>query len=209
MNNMNKQLLPVLLLLATLIGSPGCASSSVPSATGFISDYSQLKKVDSSTVRYVSPQLAQYRSFIVDPVQIRTRGSGELSGEQRAEVARYFHTKFVAALETNGYRLTRDASAGTARVRLALTDVQEAKWWLNVMPTTKLTGAGVGGASMEGEVIDSITGEQLAAVVRSGRGSQFELDTFSQLDDVKDVIDSWAKEAEKRLRELRAVRAGR
>lgn len=39
-------------------------------------------------------------------------------------------------------------------MRLALTDVQKATWWLNVMPTSKVTGAGVGGASMEGEVID-------------------------------------------------------
>ena len=34
-------------------------------------------------------------------------------------------------------------------------------------------------------------------MVRRGnrRGNQFELDTFSELDDIKDVIDKWAKEA--------------
>jgi len=31
---------------------------------------------------------------------------------------------------------------------------------------------------MEAEVIDSATGEQLAALVQAGRGNQFELDTF-------------------------------
>ena len=66
-----------------------------------------------------------------------------------------------------------------------------------------MTGAGLGGASMEGEVVDSVTGKQLGAVVQSGKGNQFELDTFSELDDVKDVIDSWAEAAGKRLKELR------
>ncbi len=46
-------------------------------------------------------------------------------------------------------------------------------------------------------------GKQLGAVVQSGKGNQFELDTFSELDDVKDVIDDWAEAAGKRLKELR------
>ncbi len=45
---------------------------------------------------------------------------------------------------------------------------------------------------MEGEVIDSVTGEQLAAVVQSARGSQFELDQWEQ--------------AEHQLQELRSCR---
>lgn len=202
---MIKQLSTVSLLLIAFLVLQGCSSTAVP-RTGFISDYSKLVKVDSNTVRFISPNLGDYNSFIVDPVQIRTTKSTSLTRVQRAEAANYFHRKLVEVLRKNGYQVTQHAGVGTVRVRYALTEIQDATWWLNVMPTSKVTGAGVGGASMEGEVIDSITGEQLAAVVRTGKGNQFELDTFDALDDVKDVIDKWVKDAEKRLHEFREGR---
>ena len=76
---------------------------------------------------------------------------------------------------------------------------------ISLSQASKLTGAGTGGASMEGEVVDSVTGKQLAAVVKRGKGSQFTLNVGSTAKDVETVIDQWAKEAEERLRELREV----
>ena len=105
--------------------------------------------------------------------------------------------------------MTDQPGVGVARLRLAMTNIKQGKWWASIHPGSKLAGAGTGGASMEGEVIDSVTGKQLAAVVRSGSGDQFELDHFDRLDDIKDVINKWAKDAEKRLRELRENPAGR
>ncbi len=185
----------------------GCGSTPPPQ-TGFISDYSNLQKVGENKMRYISSGLAEYDTFIVDPIQMRGGEESELTAQQKADVAQYFHDRFVEVLKNGGYRLTGDAGVGTARVRLALTDIQSATWWMNLHPGSKLTGAGTGQASMEGEVIDSVTGEQLAAVVKSGKGNQFELDTFDALDDIKDVIDGWAKEAEQRLRELREGGSG-
>jgi hypothetical protein len=92
-------------------------------------------------------------------------------------------------------------------VRVALTDINESTWWLNLHPASKISGVGTGGASMEGEVVDSITGRQLGAVIQSGKGSQFELDTFNRLDDVKDAINTWAENAGNRMAELRASNA--
>ena len=79
----------------------------------------------------------------------------------------------------------------TARVRIALTDVKKSKWYLSLHPVSKLTGSGTGQATMEGELLDSVTGAQIAALVESQRGNQFELDTFSELDDARDAIDQW------------------
>jgi hypothetical protein len=56
---------------------------------------------------------------------------------------------------------------------------------------------------MEGEIIDSVTGNQLAAVVQAGKATQFKLDSFSTLNDVKETIDEWAKTAGERLDDLR------
>ena len=193
-------------LIGLVSGIGGCASSPPP-RTGFISDYSLLERIDDSKARYVSPALARYQSFMVDPVQFRAvTDPPVLTPDERAEVANYFRDAFVIVLRDNRYTVTDRAGAGTARVRIAITDIKASVWWMNLHPGSKLSGAGTGGASMEGEVIDSVTGEQLAAVVKSGRGNQFELDTFNKLDDFKDVIDRWAEEAEDRLRELRETR---
>lgn len=52
---------------------------------------------------------------------------------------------------------------------------------------------------------DAVTGEQLAAVVQTGVGSQFTVLNFSTVSDVKSTIDQWVKNACDRLDELRAA----
>ena len=54
---------------------------------------------------------------------------------------------------------------------------------------------------MEAELVDSITGEQIMAVVKSRSGNQFSLDGYSKWSDVKVAIDKWAKVLQKRLAE--------
>lgn len=184
----------------------GCASAPPP-RTGFIGDYSKLKKIDDRTMRHISPQLREYNAYIVDPVQIRAKRD-DIKSEQRAEIARHMSDALVKVLTAGGYRVATQPGVGVARVRVAITDIQDAKWYLNVHPATKLTGAGRAGASMEAEVVDSVSGEQLAAAIRSGRGKEFELNPFSTIDDVKSVLDQWAKDAGERLKELREPRSG-
>jgi hypothetical protein len=156
-------------------------------------------------MRYIAPKLRDYNAYIVDPVQI-SAGDKHLDPEQRAEVARYLQDAMVRVLEEGGYQVVSEPGVGVARFRVAITGIQDAKWYLNVHPGTKVTGAGRGGASMEAEVIDSVSGEQLAAAIRAGKAKQFELNPFSTIDDVKGVIDRWAKDAGERLKELRSAR---
>ena len=193
-----------LTLLAIALTS-GCAS--MPEQSGFISDYSRLEKVGEAEMRFIAPKLREYEAYIVDPVQIRThRDPPILKPKERAEVANYMKEAVEKILIKRDYQLANEAGVGVARIRVAVTDIQKSTWWLNLHWATKLSGVGTGGASIEGEIIDSVTGKQLAAWVRAGRGNQFELDMFSSLDDAKDVIDEWAKDAGKRLDELRAAK---
>jgi len=189
-------------LSTTIATLTGCAST--PAPTGFLSDYAKLEKIETGKMRYISPQLREYSVYIVDPVQIRIARE-QIKPEQRAEVARYMQDALTRVLRDGGYKLTSQPEVGAARLRVAITDIQEAKWYLNVHPATKATRAGRAGASMEAEVIDSVTGAQLAAAIRSGKGKQFELNPFSTIDDVKNVIDQWAKDAAARLQELRGI----
>jgi hypothetical protein len=90
-----------------------------------------------------------------------------------------------------------------ARFRLAITDLDKSSPVLNAIPQTKLVGTGLGGASMEGELLDSVTGEQIAAVVQSQVGKRLSLEGLSKWGDAKAVIDDWAETFVERLDEAR------
>ena len=203
---MNRHTTPLTFTLAAFF-LIGCAAPPPP-RTGFISDYSRLEPDGDNRAIYLAPELKDYRAFIIDPVEVReVKDPPVLTPKERAEVADYLREAAARALQNAGYAQDPGTGTGSARVlriRLALTDIHRTTWWLNLHPGSKATGAGAGGAAMEAEALDATTGQQLAAAVLSAKGNQFEIDTFSKLDDVKDVIDQWAREAEKRLTELRA-----
>jgi hypothetical protein len=181
----------------------GCAGQASP-PSGFLADYSHLEAQDDGSLRYLGPKMREYNSYILDPIEIREQKSPPvLTPQQSADVAKYFNQSLAKELTRRGYHVVNEPAVGVARVRIAITGVQKSTWWMNLHPASKLSGVGTGGAAMEGEVIDSVTGEQLAAAIQGGKGSQFELDTFSQLDDVKDAIDGWTKRMGERLDQLR------
>ncbi len=180
----------------------GCAST--PEPIGFLSDYSRLEKTGQSRMGFVSSQLNAYNAFMIDPVELRIqRDKPVLNDEQKAEVANYFRTTFERSLREKNYKIVAASGPRVARLRAAFTDVKKSKWYLNLHSATKATGMGAGGASMEAEIIDSVSGEQLAGAIVSGKGNQFELDHFKALDDVEDVIDGWAKTLADRIEDLR------
>jgi len=197
-----------LLACVLALTGAGCTSSSPPPPSGFLSDYSALEVADDDgTHRYASPELKNYNAFIVDPVELRNQGKKtSVRTAEQTEVARYFTESLADTLRRHGYRVVDTPGAGVARFRVALTDIQASKWWRNHQPQA-VEASGTGGAAMEGEVVDSVTGRQVAAVIQRGQGQQAALDEFSTLDDVKDTIDQWTRSAAARLDEIR-IRAG-
>lgn len=187
------------MMLLTLLPLAGCRSDPPP-RTGFLSGYDKLEEIDRNTYRYLSKDLVKYKVFVIDPVEVRVgEGDSRLSAEQIDQAAAHFTNRLTEQLRAAGFSTLPGKGwpgypANTLRVRFALTDARSARVLLNLHPGSKLTGAGTGGAAMEGEIVDPATGRQLAAFVQSGRGSQFELDQFNRLDDVKDVIDDWVED---------------
>lgn len=188
-----------LLVFVALVA--GCASKPALTQTGFLSDYSQLEPVDSDRMRYESPAATQYHSFVVQPVQILVP-AGTFDSDEQAELAQYFRQAFEDAIADSGYAIANSPGTGVASVRLALTDVATSTWWKKIHPVSRAIGAGTGGGAMEAEVVDSVTGDQIAAVIQAGSGNQFRLTNFSTIADVKSAIDGWARIAAQRLREL-------
>jgi hypothetical protein len=72
---------------------------------------------------------------------------------------------------------------------------------MSVVPTANIIGIGLGGASMEAEVVDSLTGEQIGAVIESQKGKRLSLKGLSKWGDAKAVMNGWAKRFKERLDE--------
>jgi hypothetical protein len=181
----------------------GCASKPPAMQTGFLGDYSNLKEVNDSRMTYVSPELAQYNTFIIDPLEF-TFPPEKLTPQQRADVANHFNRRLVELATNEGFTVTTTPGVGVGRVQVALTGVANSSWWKKIHPVSRMAGAGTGGAAMEAEIIDSVTGAQVAAVVQAATGNQFNFTNFSTVADVNSAIDRWAATASRTLKELRA-----
>jgi hypothetical protein len=174
--------------------------------TGFLSTYNNLEKVGNKRMQYLSRDLVtKYDKVIIDRVQVLVHSEEPvMTAEERNEVVSYFQEALERVFTDEGYEVVSEPGPRTARLRFAITDVQRSSMWASLHPASKLMGAGTGGASMEGEALDSVTGRQLGAVIQASKGSQFDLDYFDGIADVKDAIDGWAKQAPRTFERLRA-----
>ena len=204
---MRKTSVLMVVVVGLMLIQCGCGSEGA-ARTGFLTDYSQLRKESSSTLRNVNQRsLAKYSSFIVDPVEVHfPRGSkavehrtnGKLTQRQLTDLTNYMHAKIVEAVRNSGNKIAYQPTAGVARLRVALTDLDRSSA-ASLMPAAKIIGAGVGGASMEAEIVDSMTGEQIGAVVESKTGSKMPFANLGEWDAAKQVINDWAKRLQARL----------
>lgn len=183
-----------------------CASAPAPTRSGFLSSYDALETRSDSHSEFISPALHDYRALLIDPVEIRAAETA-LATDEAAAAADHFHAAAVRVATDAGIPLADAPAPGVARLRLALTDIAGSTWWAKIHPAARFSGAGTGGAAMEAEITDSLTGAQLAAAVRADPGNQFNLTAFSTLDDVKGAIDKWAADAAARLRDARGQSA--
>lgn len=167
----------ILGLVGVLMQS-GCGPKR-PETVGFLSDYSHLEPVSETSSKYTNTEydLGDYSNFILDPVVVRFHGGTEepeLSRKELAELRQHMFAEVHNAI-LNDYNIVRRPGPGVARIRIAITDV------------------GPGGASMEAEVLDSQTGEQMGAIIESQKGKMFSLEGLSKWGDTKAVMRRWAR----------------
>ncbi len=187
------------LVTTILCGAVGAQS---PAATGFLTDYTRLKAGETSEdaeYSYVNRErLKQYNAFIVEPVLVhfyeKSKAHQKLTQEEIAIFMIYTHAQLVQGLTDGGYRVVAEPGPGVALLRLALTDIVTSKWYLNVLPQTRIMGAGLGGTAMEAELLDSQSGQQLAAVIDRRKGARVGGGSgMTKLDLARGVIRRWAE----------------
>ncbi len=183
----------------------GCAAPvTEQDRTGFISDYSQLEKAGDTLYIYLGPRVARYSRFRIDGPEIlfdpNVGKSDKFTDEEIEKLKQYFRNQLTKALtENNGFSVVEEPGEGVATIRLGVTALDASLGLLNVAVTTKITGAGLGGAAMEGEMVDSLTGEQLGAWIRWGSGSRVTRAGFTRLGDAKLQINRWTNDMRQRI----------
>lgn len=195
------------LWLPLLVVVGACATIDEPEQTGFLSDYSKLERDTDNQWLYAQAKTAAYSKFHIEPVSVLMDPANEekFSPEEIEELKEFFVTKMTEALtQDDGYEVVSEPGPGVATFRLAITEIDASIAALNITIYTKATGAGLGGIAAEGEIVDSVTREQLAAAIRWGTGSRVLRAGLSKLGDAKLVIDGWAKDIRKRIDQAHA-----
>ncbi|TDI75643.1 MAG: DUF3313 domain-containing protein [Bacteroidetes bacterium] len=196
MKNLTKFALELIALQLCLCA---CAAPvSVTDQSGFLSDYSRLEKIDDNMLRFIDESAPNLSSFIVDPVVITFRQPPDeqvFTDEELAKLTDYYEEAVIDALSKDeGYPIVEYPGPGVGRIGIGITNVEETIGILNLSIYTKITGLGLGGASFEGEIVDSVSGKQFAAAVRWGTGSRILKAGITHMGDAKIAINRWAKD---------------
>ena len=185
--------------------------------TGFLQNYAQLQPgtKDQALLVYINPNArwSQYTKVLIAPVTFWGDSSSKVSIQDQQQLCSYYYNKLNEDLAKK-FQLADRPGPGVMTVRVALTDPTTATPVLRsvsvVVPQARLlnsvtnlaTGSYgfVGSAQSEAEVIDSQTGERLAAAVdkRSGGLSVKNADVW-RWGDAQNAMDYWAQQMADRL----------
>jgi len=188
--------------IGTLSLVSACTTIEEPERSGFLSTYENLALVSDNHLSFAGDKPDQYSGFIVDkPILLFTpdEDKPKFTTKELEDLVTFFHDAIAKALSKDnnngaGFLIVTEPGDGVARVRVGINDVQQTVGALNIVIYTKITGAGLGGVAAEGELIDSLTGEQIAAAVRWGTGSRLLRAGFTHTGDAKIAINHWTRD---------------
>jgi hypothetical protein len=210
----------VVALVAFALTAVACAGTrgrrSLPEESGFLRDYSQLTEREGAAVKlsYVNSRAAWsgYDAVWIESVSMWANSkTSKVKPEDRQMLIDFFYQALHDELSKN-FRIVDGPRPGVLQFRAALTEAKGAnvplKAITTIVPQLRLisTAVGVGAdivatvgeATIEAEVLDSMTKERLAAGVdqRAGKKAFTQLKTWS---DVKAACEHWAKALRERL----------
>ena len=180
--------------------------------SGFLKDYSNLKanpEMDGNALTFAKgdPQknLHKYIAMIVDPVQVYIASDADeskLPDKSRGVGARYFHSALIRAV-FSAFPVTDEPGPLVLRLRSAIIGVDVGR---DMPPADKSADpentfdrtVNIGKVGVEMELVDSETGEQIAAMVdreNLGTGAEIGSANFSKQEKwvaAREAFDGWA-----------------
>jgi len=151
--------------------------------SGYLKDYSRL---DTSPLHpgaefWQSAKLGAYKNFLIDDIvvlpTVTLRGVPITPGTAGA-LGAALKTEVAESLEAAGYTIVSEPGEGVARIRGAITALSRSR-----RDADEPVAVAIGGASMEMEILDSLSGAQLGAAIES--------DTVASDEDVQPSTDPY------------------
>jgi hypothetical protein len=187
-----------------------------PTRSGFLTDYSQLVQIDKKDrirANEVNPAvLAQIDSFYIEPVQWLAADLGQPASNPKVEAKLRNSLEMALVTELGSVRPIvneNEIGPGTAKVRAAVTGVQEAKPLANLFMAVQIAGPLFnGGAVAEVEVINP-QGEQIAAQSAAFYGYEWDfLGYFWRPSHPKTALKRFAKQFGEELKDASDAKPG-
>jgi hypothetical protein len=195
--------------------------------SGFLGDYSKLapdpKNGDLLLYEKDRDALKKYDKFVFNPVTIYLLPQAQARGidpDDLERLAVYFKQAVTDELEKSGrYKIVTEPGPDVLVLNVAITNVEPTGGKKNAAVTGATTAATIGVApgasllvprlsigkiSIEGEMLDSGSGEQLVAFMTSKGGRRWfsGFNAFKKWGDIEAAFRSWAKEFRQRLDEV-------
>ncbi len=203
----------------------GCSAGSMKEVktSGFLGDYSALQPGGDDEAIWVHVKqdvnFKPYDSIMFERVMVMLSDDAEYKGIDPAllaELTEYYQTALMDAVK-DGYTLVDKPGPGVLRVRVAISGLKPGKPVSNTMSSIIPIGMAVAGitkqasddnlgtgeAATEMEVLDSVTGDRLAAAVDRRQGGKMAF--RGKWEDTKQAFDHWAKRFRMRLDEVRGM----
>jgi hypothetical protein len=183
-------------------GLAGCASVGPPPTSGFLGDYAALRVYpgDDTLLWWERDGFdwSRYRGVILEPVAVHyhAQASGrEIPPDELKKLSDSFRAAVVAELGDE-YRVTDEPAADVLRVRCAITDVIPVRPALNAVTSiATFVAIDVGGAAIEVEFVDSVTGERVAAGVDQKIGKRINgISGLTRFGQATEAFQSWARD---------------
>jgi hypothetical protein len=214
-----------------LLGLTSCSttrqlSQDPSSQSGFLGDYSMLKKgaKDEANYIYINPSVnfAKFTKIWIKPIELWHSDApdsplGKMSLENQQLLVNYFHTALVDTLQKE-FEIVDQAGPGVVVMQAAVTEAKPSKPVLNLVTSAYLplkavsygkrlatgTDIAVGSVLVEANFTDGQTGERVAAVMDARVGTKAMRSKFDGTwGDVKLAFDWWAQRVALRMSLLR------
>lgn len=198
--------------------------------SGFLGDYSSLvpdaKNGDLLLYEKDANVLKKYNKFILDPVTVYLLPGAQARGfdaDDMERLTKYFHDAVTDELtKGGGYEIVTTPGPDVLVLNVAITNVEPTGGKKNAALTGATTAASVatvpgislavprisvGKVGIEGEMLDSTSGDRLVAFVTSKGGRRWfsGLNAYKKWADIQAAFRSWAKNFRKRLDEAHAA----
>jgi len=143
--------------------------------------------------------LKKYDAFFVPDIEVYSMEGDVLRRVSPREVkglAERFRAKLIQKLD-NRYTMFPQPAKNVAGIKIALSDVSTTYTLFQLVPGMAMPNAMRGGASIEAEVVDSVTGKTVLTFRDTRQGErQGYLSGLGKWDGVEKAFDEWAMQLE-------------